>query len=451
VTSDGQPTTLTNAPGTTSMTVSAHSLNRLLRIRLLSMLQDEGYGEPDVPTPPDPNLDIAAPVHVVITSNEVNHLHGTGPLVQRICNGWQNVFSLRARNDWGGLHEFGDWNVRLSPIDRSRAAFFRATLRLFRGRTVETILCVPFLPDDLLTAIAVQASFGAQLCAYVMDDQNVATHNLSDNLMREFLERCSLRLVTHPELRYAYESKYQLPFHILPAIAPAQLVATDALASPVFDGRRRGAMIGSFWEQSWFDRLCSELAECGWEIDWFGNNKSPWLDLSPQSLAKAGIEAHGIVPEPHLATELQKYPFVIVPVSALDDQESNPGVASLSLPGRILFALATSHTPILVVGSSRTCAARFVTHFGVGEVAPYESAEIGRAMERLSMPEKQERMRSRATSLAAALSDEGVADWLQRSIKQGGPADDRFERLFVGYDPAVAPNEVEVRSMALRA
>src|SRR5262245_57040610 len=136
---------------------------------------------------------IAAPVRVVITANEVNNLHGTGPLVKRVCLGWENVFSIRNRNDWGGLHNFGDWQVCLSQPDRSRAGFFRAVLRLLRGCTVETVLCVPYSSDDLHAAIAVQASFGAKLCAYVMDDQNIATHAIPNDLMGEFLQRCSLR------------------------------------------------------------------------------------------------------------------------------------------------------------------------------------------------------------------------------------------------------------------
>src|SRR5258706_3006809 len=99
--------------------------------------------------------------------------------------------------------------------------------------------------------------------------------------MREFLDRCSLRLATHPELRFAYEGKYRLPFYLLPAIVPDRVVARDGVAPPVLaHGRRRGALIGSFWDQSWFDRLCGVLSYCDFEIDWFGNNQSPWFDFS---------------------------------------------------------------------------------------------------------------------------------------------------------------------------
>jgi hypothetical protein len=390
-----------------------------------------------IATAPGADTDSATPIHVVVTTNEVNHLHGTGPLVQRIFKDQRNIFSIRARNDWG-VNDFGDWNVCLTPRAHDRSEAFANVLSVLRGRHVASVLCVPFLPDELLTSIAIHECFGAKLCVYLMDDQNVASHNIPDALMREFLERCSLRLVTHPELRFVYQSKYGLPFHLLPAVVPAMLVSEESTPTPVFaPGYRSGALIGSFWDQSWFDRLCGVLSCCDFEIDWFGNNRSPWFEFSTRSLASAGIRAHGVVPEAQLAQELAKYPFVIVPVGALDEKDGNTGVAWLSLPGRILFALACSHTPILIVGSGRTCGARFVAHFGVGEVVPYDAVLVSAAMERLSRPENQGRIRQNAARIASSLSDRGVAEWLKQSIDLGAPADRRFEDAFASYDAAI--------------
>jgi hypothetical protein len=418
--------------------------NQALRTRLSSLVQprtvDTCVQEPSaftITTAPGADTDSATPVHVVVTANEVNHLHGTGPLVQRIFKNRRNIFSIRARNDWGG-HDFGDWNVCLRSRARGRSEAFTSVLSVLRGRHVASVLCVPYLPDELLTSIAIHECFGAKLCVYLMDDQNVASHNIPDALMREFLERCSLRLTTHPELRFAYQSKYGLPFHLLPAVVPAMLVPEEPTATPVFPpGCRRGALLGSFWDQSWFDRLCGVLSGCDFEIDWFGNNKSPWFEFSARSLKSAGITAHGVVPEAQLALELAKYPFVIVPVGALDEKDGNTGVAWLSLPGRILFALACSHTPILIVGSGRTCGARFVAHFDVGEVVPYDAVLVSAAVERLSRPEDQRRIRQNAARIAPALSDRGVADWLKQSIELGAPADRRFEDPFAGYDATI--------------
>jgi hypothetical protein len=386
-----------------------------------------------------PGADLAphAPIHVVVTANEVTDLHGTGPLVKRVCRDWRNVFSIRARNDWG-VQDFGDWHVCLPARDHTRSEYFHNVLSVLRGRSVRTVLCVPFLPDEFYTSIAIQECFGAKLCVYMMDDQNVATHNIPDELMEEFLRRCSFRLATHPELQAAYESKFGLPFHVLPAIVPASVIPSDIVPAPPTQAARHGALIGSFWDQSWYDRLCGVIGACNCHIDWFGNNKSPWLDLSPKKLAKAGIKAHGLVPEQQLGKELQKYPFVIVPVGALDGTESNTGVAQLSLPGRILFAIASSNTPVLIIGSRDTCAARFVSHFKVGEVVPYNASAVAAAMDRMSSPEAQSRMRQAAARIAPALSDAGISTWLLQSIELGRPADSRFESLFAGYDANMA-------------
>jgi hypothetical protein len=431
------------------------AINQVLRSRLSSTVQPRELdvrvpesSDFTVATAPGADADPATPIHVVVTANEVNHMHGTGPLLQRIFKNRRNIFSIRARNDWGG-HDFGDWNVCLAPRATNRSEAFSNVLRVLRGRNIASVLCVPFLPDELLTSIAIHECFGASLCVYLMDDQNVASHSIPDALMREFLERCSLRLATHPELRSAYESKYGLPFHLLPAVVPAALVPGEPTAPVFAPGHRRGALIGSFWDQSWFDRLCSVLSECDFEIDWFGNNKSPWFDFSTRSLASAGITAHGVVPEGQLALELAKYPFVIVPAGALDEQEANRGVASLSLPGRILFALACSHCPVLIVGSDRTCGARFVARFGVGEVVPYDAVLLSAAMERIATPESQTRIRRNAARIAPALSDRGVTEWLAQSTALGAPADSRFEDLFAGYNPTVdLPAGPELRKSA---
>ncbi len=410
---------------------SAFPRNRTLRDRLTGLVADLGNTVVADDLKVVRYLDKAAPVHVVITANEVNDLHGTGPLVKRICAGWSNVIAIRARNDFQGIQDFGDWQVCMHRRSQSRREFFLQTLGFLRGLSVETVLCVPYLPDEFLTAIAIQKSFGASLCAYIMDDQNIAQQKIADDLMQEFLECCSLRLITHPELKRAYEDKFGLPFHLLPAIVPDHLVAKQI--TPVPAQGRRGAMIGSFWDQRWFDRLCDELSPCGWEIDWYGNNKSPWLRFDPERMRRAGIRAHGVVPENQLADVLKKYPFVIVPSAALDGSDMDEGVARLSLPGRILFASAVSHTPVLVIGHSTTCGARFVKHFGVGESAPYNSGRILEAMERLSAAQEQQRLRRRAAEVGPMFSDKGVAQWLAASIDLGRPLDGRFNDAFAGY------------------
>jgi hypothetical protein len=304
---------------------------------------------------------------------------------------------------------------------------------MLAGRRIRSVTCVPFYANELLISIAIKEAFGAKLCLWVMDDQNVAVNMIPDTIMRECLAKCSLRLFTHQELRLAYENKFGLQGHILPAVVPARLVA-DGPLPPACDSNGSGALLGSFWDQSWFDRLCSVLQNCDVNIDWYGQNRSPWVKFPEEDLARARIRPFGLIPEDRLAVELRKYPFVIVPVGALDDQERNRGVASLSLPGRILFVAATSHTPVLIVGSEATCGARFVRQFGIGTVVPYEASAVAAAMDYLRRPDVQMEVRRNAAAIAPMLSDHGVGEWLAASIAQGSPLDNRFEQAFSGYN-----------------
>jgi hypothetical protein len=229
-----------------------------------------------------------------------------------------------------------------------------------------------------------------------------------------------------------------MPFSLLPAVAPDALIPRKVLPPVVDDGR--GALLGSFWDQSWFDKLCAALASCaaletggGREIDWFGNHLSPFVEVSGEKLKRAHIRPLGIVSEERLATELRRYPFVIVPTGTLDPAEKNHSVASLSLPGRIPLAAAISQTPLLIVGSRNTCAAQFVKHFRIGETVPYDGAEIRAAMNRLSDARIQSEMRGNAARMGPAFSDDGIGEWLEESIRQGRAADTRFENAFTDY------------------
>jgi hypothetical protein len=418
--------------------------NEILRARVLELLRfEKAVPRPEQPahqSQPEfrftqaegPSADLAEPIHAVVTINEINDRHGTGPLVKRIFKGRRNVLSIRSRDHWG-FQDFADWSITINQDGKDRQDCFRSVLGVLRGRRIGSIVCVPFLADEILTSIAIKECFNAPLCVWVMDDQNVTGNLIPDSLMRECLEKASLRLVTHPELRLAYERKFSLPFHILPAVVPEHLVAVDPVP-PVVGHEKRAALIGSFWDQLWFDRTCAVLTETGWKVDWFGNNKSPWLTYPEKQLERAGITPFGVIPEERLALELRNYPFVIVPAGALDPEELNKGVASLSLPGRILFAAATSHTPVLLMGSERTCGARFVRHFGIGEVVPYRSDSVNTAIARLTDKEIQQRMRQNAAGIAAGFSDRGVVEWLAWSIEMGRPADTRFEAVFSGYN-----------------
>ena len=71
----------------------------------------------------------------MVTANEINHLHGTGPLVKRVMKGGLRVFCLRARNDWG-FQDFGDWTAVLPQQGLTRAECARNVMRVLAGHRV---------------------------------------------------------------------------------------------------------------------------------------------------------------------------------------------------------------------------------------------------------------------------------------------------------------------------
>jgi hypothetical protein len=376
------------------------------------------------------------PVDVVVTTNEMNDRHGTGVLVKRVFEGRRGLFSIRARNDYGGEHDFGDAAVVVAHGGGERATAFGRVLGALRGRTVRRIVCVPYAADDLLTSIALAELFRAPLCAWIMDDYNVGTGGIPDVLMHEFLSKCTLRLATHSELREAYERKYRLPFSILPAVVTEEFVTTEvALPDGPEVAAGTGTLVGSFWSQRWFDRMCDLLAASGHATHWFGNHRSPYFRFPPDRLAAARLEPRGIVPERELAPLLRRYPYCVVPTGTLDAEDDASHTALLSLPGRILFAAATAHVPQIVVGSPETSAARVVTRLGIGIVSPFEPDAYRRAVAQVLEPEAQLRMRRNAAAIAPALSSKGVGEWLYSSIERGAAADERFERVFPRLSP----------------
>jgi hypothetical protein len=367
-------------------------------------------------------------VDVVVTPNEMNDKHGTGVLVKRVFAGCTGIVSVRARNDYGGDHSFGDTSLVLPQQGLSRADAFRQVLLAFEGRDVRRVACIPFASDDLVTSIALKEAFGARLAMWIMDDQNVAGNGIPDSLMREALEKSSLRLTTHPEMREAYERKYGLPFALLPAVVPGALVSPDPVPAPA---DAAGALVGSVWAREWLERLCRTVGPTGCRIDWYGNHLSPYLRIAPGELEACGIHPQGILPEPALAATMRSVAFAVVPTGTIDgDVGVARALAELSLPGRILFVAATSSTPVIVLGSEQTSAARFVRRFDIGTCVPYDPGAFRGAVDEITRPDVQARMRRNAARLGPPLSGDGIGEWLWSSLERGEPVDDRFEALF---------------------
>lgn len=368
---------------------------------------------------------------VVITACEMNQSHGTGALVKRIVADTPNILSIRSMDLYGGDHDFGDASLYVSHRGLSRQEGVQRLVNAISGHTFKQILCVPYRADDLITAIALHDLYNTPLATYIMDDQNICVNNIADELMHEFLMKCSLRLATHPELRDAYKAKYGLQFWLLPAVVPDELISkTPVLCEISFRPPTIGALIGSLWSQQWFELLSTSIKDAGAQLDWYGNTKYPWMQDTPEQLKQRGINPCGLLPEDKLAKILSTYPYIIVPTGTLDERDDHHELSRLSLPGRIIFALATANIPIIVVGSQDTSAAHFVQRFNIGVTCDYDGESLRQAIEQVTNVKTQQQMRQNAAVIASKFSAERINQWLWKSIDLGKPSDLRFEELF---------------------
>ncbi len=389
----------------------------------------------DLGSPIDSRFDYTARsiqnASVIITLDEVTQKHGTGALVNRIFADTPDIFSIRSFNHFGGDHDFGQINTLISHQGLSRNQSFSFLQDKFKGSTLKRSFTVPYNSSELVSSIAIKELFDVPLGTWIMDDQNICDKKIPDELMQEFLSKCSIRFATHPELREAYEKKYGMKFWILPAIVPNELIETEIqnCQSNLLNSKN-GTLIGSIWSRKWLDLLCNAFSKTGVSIDWYGNHNYDWLSTTKEEIQKRGLNPKGLLEEKELVKRLKQYPYLIVPTGTLDKRDDRQELSLLSLPGRIIFAMATSNIPIIVLGSEKTSAASFVNRFGIGVVSDYNHDSFKAALDYVTQPEVQLKLRQNAIKVAQSFSDKDIGQWVWNSLELGYASDSRFEELF---------------------
>ena len=125
-------------------------------------------------------------------------------------------------------------------------------------------------------------------------------------------------------------------------------------------------MIGNVWSPKWVNWLRTTVRGAGFGLDWYGTRQW-YLTASDAELQADRITACGSLPEGELSERLGNYPYMLVPTGTSDERDDRGEIGSLSLPSRIIFCVATSHTPVIVMGSENSPGARFVRRFAVDE------------------------------------------------------------------------------------
>jgi hypothetical protein len=379
----------------------------------------------------------------VISHVEINDRHGVGVLLGQLFRDGGPILAIRSHTSYGGDNWLGEHQYCISYDGLSRPERFLKVGQLIGPVRLKLILCVPFREDDVWTGIILHAMYGAPLCTYIMDDQNVAVNNINDGPLQELLQVSALRLAISQELAAAYERKYQLPFWLVPPIVSPELIVNHAECLPLtamgqltetVTHHPTGVLIGNIWSKSWLDQLRRMTSQTKLSIHWYGDREQTWLQTSADELRQDGIIYQGFLPQPELAQKLREYPFAVVATSPLggpghDESPHAQAIARYSLPSRIPFMLATANIPIIVIGHPATTAARFVQRFGVGASCEYDPQQLKRLVEQILRPETQQDMRRRAARLSRHLASTGVRDWIWQSTQLGEAVDRRFEDL----------------------
>jgi hypothetical protein len=370
------------------------------------------------------------PLDLLVTHNEVSERHGTGVLLRRLFLGGPPMASVRAVDLYAGEQDFGEPRLRLDHQGSSWPGVMEAVVGALGHLEVRRILCVPYGPSDVQTALAAREVFGAPMCTWVMDDQNIESGGLPDELLDRLFARSRLLLAISPELRRAYQAKFVRPFALAPpVVSPPHLRLVPGPADPERLAGCRGLVFGNIWGERWLQGLLDTVEGSGVTLDWHSAGGTPWLPIDAARLRRAGVVIRPHLAEPELVAALRASPFVVVPTGTFEQDDSHGFLARLSLPSRLPYLAATAGAPAVILGHPETAAARFVERHGLGLVVPYERQAFGAAVEAICRPEAQERHRAAAARLAPALSAEGMVDWIWRSLEAGEPIDRRFAPL----------------------
>lgn len=374
---------------------------------------------------------IISDVDVIINVVEINDRHGVGILLKRIFKQRSQIISIRTLNVYQGEQSFGIDDVLLGK-GSSRSKILAEVERALAGWNVRRILCIPYHIEEIFAALAVRELFGAEICTYLMDDQNVLFDGIPDDLMSELLSKSGLCLAISPEMRDVYQAKYSIPIYFAPPVIPAALANHhhDALPCDRPDRQKLGAIFGNVWSPKWLELLRAMTRESGIQLDWYGNTGADWNFSDRERLSNDGIIERGFLPtEADVVAVLQNYAYVIVPSGTLDLQDDNSATAWLSLPSRIPFILATTNTPIIVLGNQSTAAARFVTRFGLGTSADYDPVSFKAAVDYVTQESVRASTIENAVKIAPQFINEQMDEWIWQSLALGKPVDDRFEAL----------------------
>jgi hypothetical protein len=365
---------------------------------------------------------------LVITHAEMCNRHGTGALLSKIFERDEELVVFYSRN-YFEHQSLGAVAHHLPHPEPKPKVAERKVAALLDGHTIKRIFCVPFYPDEALSAITARKLTGAPLVTYIMDDQNLFVQGIADSLMGELLKRSSVRFAISETLREGYQQKFGYPFWIIPPVNSEHLFAASDFVAPN-NQPPRGVMIGNVWSLEILQQLRELIKVSGLTVEWYGNAGKPFIQLDPAELASEGIVLHENLADEPLVRELRRFDYAIVPSGSLNGTLGHDWLFRASLPSRVIYMMTTAHLPLVVLGDPETVAGEFVSKLGLGVSAPYRPDAFRGAVFEITEPDRAKAIRRKAADLSPTFVSDSIAGWIWQSAKLGKPLDNRFETVF---------------------
>lgn len=364
---------------------------------------------------------------LLITDNVTNASHGAGILLCNILDP-QTCINIRRDDVFLNYGEGPFPYYRIDLTENSRSVICSWLLKIFNEQNIRRIIYISTCcgnGNDLFSIVA-KSIFDVPLLVWVMDDNLRVEHQIA----KELFTIADIVFVISPEMRDFYEGKFQRKFYILPPTVKSSLIASYAESDISRNlANKTCVLIGNIWHADWLVKLCRTISKSDWTIHWY----SPPVKLSEvlfHTMTDHGIVVKGYLPQKELAECVATYPFAIISVGSGNQDNSGRGVTYFSLSSRVPFLMATTHTPLLVMGSKRGCVANFVRNFGIGVSVDYDQEEFLAATAKLTEKSFYTQCVTNAATHAKSFSDEGLAAWMWKSCEKREPIDDRFEKLF---------------------
>jgi hypothetical protein len=402
----------------------------------LARTAKEGSSQAELPAPTQSAKTHLRDASLLITHAEVCDRHGTGALLGKIFEHERALLVFYSRNIFNQpsrgtvTHHLPHPEAELEVVERKVAA-------LLDGHEVKRIVCVPFFPDDALSAIAAAKLTNAPLVTYIMDDQNLFFQGIADPLMEMLLERSAMRFAISEALRSGFAEKYRLPVWIIPPANCQRWFAPSDLQPPNNEPPK-GVIIGNVWSPEILDQLRGLIKTSGLTVEWFGNAGKPFIQLDAAELAKEGLLLHGVISEDRLVRALRQFDYTILPSGNLSGTAAHDWLFRASLPSRLIYLMTTAHLPMVVLGDPETAAGQFITKLELGVVSPYRTGEFRGAVSEVTKLKTAERIRRKAAALAPTFASEPISEWIWRSVEIGKPIDERYEKVFEVLRPTAA-------------